>query len=260
MGDIVYLPGKLLQEAIYPFNWAILCFFVSAYLVRRNRNRIAFRIQMIGLFMLIVPATGYFSRALIAPLESLFPAIKSEDAPNVDAIVVLGGTTAKMLPPRLEAEELYGARLQAAIRLFRAGKAKTIIVTGGPYRVATDTYRSEAQDMCEVLVGLGVPRDSIVMEPNSRNTYENAVFTADLLRERSAKRVLLVTSALHLPRATALFQKQGVDVIPIPSSFLRGPGAGPIFDLKPDVGNLHDSESAIKEYVGRIVYWLLGRA
>ena len=260
MDDVVFLVSKLLQETIYPFNWAVLCLVVAMFALRRKRIRAAAWLQLVGLLLLLVPATGFFSEALITPLESVYPPRKVEDYTEADLIVVLGGTAAAVQPPRLEAEELNGARLQTAARLFRAGKGKAIVVSGGPYRVKGEEFRTEAQDMSEVLVGFGVPRSAIIMEPNSRNTYENAAFTAALLRERAGKRILLVTSALHLPRAAALFRRQGLDATPVPCSFLGGSNFGVVSGLKPCPLHIQRSESAIKEYVGRFIYWLMGRA
>ena len=257
--DIVYLPGKLLQEAIYPFNWAVLFLILASYSMLRKRTRSAVRFQIAGLLLLLVPATGFFSEALITPLESVYPSRKIEEYSESDLIVVLGGTSGAVRGPRLEAEEMNGARLQTAVRLYRAGKGKAVVVSGGPYSVAGEVVRTEAEDMRDILIGLGVPRTAIIMEPNSRNTYENAAFTAKLLQERSENRVLLVTSALHLPRATALFRHQEVEATPVPCSFLGGSNFGLISGLKPAALNLQRTESAIKEYVGRLAYRLMGR-
>lgn len=257
--DIVYLPGKLLQEAIYPFNWAVLCLLIATYSMLRRNTRSAVRFQIAGLILLLVPSTGFFSEALVNPLESVYPSRKIDEYSEADLIVVLGGTAGAVRGPRLEPEEMNGARLQTAVRLYRAGKGKAVVVSGGPYPATGRTFRTEAQDMCDILVGLGVPRTAIIMEPNSRNTYENAAFTAKLLRERVENRVLLVTSALHMPRAAALFRGQGVEATPVPCSYLGGSDFGLISGLKPAPLNLQRTESALKEYVGRLAYWLMGR-
>jgi uncharacterized SAM-binding protein YcdF (DUF218 family) len=258
MADPMFLAYKLSQEALYPLNWAILFLLISLFLMRRKRTRGAAWCQLFGLLLLIVPSTGCVAEALMHPLESMYPAKRVEDYTAAEAIVVLGGTTAATSLPRLEAEEIRGARLLTAARLYRARKAMKIIVTGGKYRIAPGVYRTEAEDMRDVLEGMGVPRDAIVMEQNARNTSENALYTSQLLEPGGGK-VLLVTSALHMPRAKALFAKQGVDVEPVPCSFLSGAKFGPIVGLKPEVVHMQHTESAIKEYVGRFVYWLVGR-
>jgi uncharacterized SAM-binding protein YcdF (DUF218 family) len=260
MSTLTFFAYKLAQEAIYPMNWALLCLMLAYLCVRRQRPVAGRRFLVIGLLLFVVPSTGFMAEALMAPLESIHPAKRIHEYPDADLIVVLGGTTGAVREPRLEAEEIHGARLQTAVRLYRAGKGKAVVVSGGLYRLPGDKFRSEAEDMRDVLEGLGVPRSAVVMEPRSRNTYENAKFTAELLRERGASRVLLVTSALHMPRAAALFRRHGVDATPVPCSFLSGARHGPISGLKPEAIHLQHSESAVKEYVGRFVYWLFGRA
>jgi uncharacterized SAM-binding protein YcdF (DUF218 family) len=258
MADAAYTLGKLLQEGISPFNWAMLFLFASLAAFWRNKRKGAIRFQIAGLALLLVPATGFVAEAMMRPLENAYPVKPVDEYAPAELIVVLGGTTAAVRPPRIDAEEINGARLQTAVRLFRAGKAKQIIVTGGPYRHKGEVERSEAQDMRDVLEGLGVPRTAIVMEPNSRNTYENAVFTAQKLGG-GVGRILLVTSALHMPRAAALFAKQGIEVEPVPCSHRSGCPHGLVSGLKPAVVHIHNSEAAIKEYVGRLAYWLGGR-
>jgi len=260
MADAAFLGSKLLQEAIYPLNWSLLCLVLGLWCMVRNRRRAAIGLQVAGLALLIVPATGFFAEALMAPLESTYQPRVVDLYEPADLIVVLGGTQAPLRAPRVEAEEVNGARLQMAVRLYRAGKARKIVVSGGPYRIQGERFRAEAEDMRDVLVGLGVPFSAILMEPNSRNTFENAAFTAKLLKERGESKVLLVTSALHMPRAMALFQKQGVEAAAAPCSFLSGARHGPLSGLKPEAIHTLHSEAAIKEYIGRFAYWILGKA
>ena len=114
--------------------------------------------------------------------------------------------------------------MQAAL-LWRAGKAQTIIVTGGnlPWARASAT---DADFAAELLQAYGVPPDSIIVESNSRNTHENAINTAAIWRERHFRSGLLVTSATHMPRALASFRKAGLDVAPWPADFRGHLSAG----------------------------------
>ena len=100
--------------------------------------------------------------------------------------------------------------------------------------------------------GLGVDRDVLLLESASRNTTQNAVFTAALLAERGINRILLVTSALHMPRAVARFEEAGMIVIPAPTDHevLLRPGWQ---RWLPDTGALDGSASAMKEWVG---FWV----
>ena len=109
---------------------------------------------------------------------------------------------------------------------------------------------------------LGVPREAIVIEGQSRTTYENAIETKRLL---GAASVLLVTSASHLPRATALFAKQGFHVTPVPCDFLirnrprdNFQDLDP-FDVLPNDRAIEQTTGAVTELAGMGVYWLTGK-
>src|SRR5690606_21114262 len=135
--------------------------------------------------------------------------------PPAEAIVVLGGNTAGgrenwFLPYDPQTAE---TRTEAAAKLFHARRAPLIVVSGA----ALDGSVSEAQTMARALVRAGVPESAIILETNSHNTRENAVFSSELLKEKGVSRVLLVTSALHMPRAMAVFTKQGVHPIAAPA-------------------------------------------
>ncbi|MFN2359692.1 MAG: YdcF family protein [Marinobacter sp.] len=114
------------------------------------------------------------------------------------------------------------------------------------------TAASSAESMLRFITALGVPRSDILLEEKSRNTTQNADFTADILARRSINRILLVTSALHMPRAVALFEAQGLDVIPAATDHEVTVLPGWRKWL-PDTGALDGSSRAIKEIVGHLV-------
>jgi uncharacterized SAM-binding protein YcdF (DUF218 family) len=152
-----------------------------------------------------------------------------------------------------------GDRLIQAMRLWRAGKAQTIIVSGGNLPWGRPSA-SEASVAAELLHAYGIPPDSIIVESNSRNTHQNAINTAGIWRERRFRSGLLVTSATHMPRALASFRKVGLDVAPWPADF-RGhsyPLVYSVFDLLPDASSLDKTTTAIKEWLGLAVYRLRG--
>jgi len=122
--------------------------------------------------------------------------------------------------------------------------------------------------MAEVLELLGVPASAILQESRSRNTYENAVEARRLLEPAGANRILLVTSALHMPRAVASFRHQGFEVIPAPTDFWivteeAQTRAGRLFRLAtsvlPDAETLAYTTRALHEYFGIAMYKLEGR-
>jgi len=106
-----------------------------------------------------------------------------------------------------------------------------------------------------------------LQEPNSLNTYENAVEVKKILQAKGIQRILLVTSALHMPRSLAIFQKQGIDTIPAPTDFLvtnqeiqevNSSPQATLLNVLPDSDRLQQTTRAIKEYVGLVIYRLKG--
>ena len=145
------------------------------------------------------------------------------------------------------------------MRLWRAGKAQTIIVSGGNGPWGRPSA-NEASLAAELLQAYGVPPDSIIVEGNSRNTHENAINTAGVWRERHFRSGLLVTSATHMPRAIASFRKAGLDVAPWPADLRGGDPPTSVFDFLPDANALEMTTTAIKEWLGLAVYRLRGWA
>jgi uncharacterized SAM-binding protein YcdF (DUF218 family) len=199
-------------------------------------------------------------------LEWRYP--DTTDLPEAQAIVVLGGSIQPQLPPRswIEVAE-EGDRVLHGARLYLAGRAPLLVLSGGRITWGQGQIRSEAADMAELAEALGVPTRAMVIEPDSLNTFENAAKTKVLLADRGIQRILLVTSAMHMPRALAIFKKQGFEVIPAPTDFhvVKDPlnletstRQGRILSLMPQTENLHYLTRALKEYLGLGIYWLKG--
>ena len=108
--------------------------------------------------------------------------------------------------------------------------------------------------MRQFLSDLGVPPDAVLIEEQSRSTYENAQHTAQLLQRHEIKQILLVTSALHLPRALATFRAARIDALPAPTDFEVMPEPPHPLRWLPDAEALFDSTRALKEYLGLWVY------
>jgi uncharacterized SAM-binding protein YcdF (DUF218 family) len=132
--------------------------------------------------------------------------------PACDAIVVLGCRV--LASGRLSAEAR--ARTEAAAAAYFAGQGRFVVASGGRRWGA----HAESTRMKAALVEAGVPADSVVAELCSLSTFENAVFTAALLRRFGARRAGVVTSDWHMRRALANFEALGVEAVPFPS---RGP-------------------------------------
>src|SRR5690606_15677939 len=135
--------------------------------------------------------------------------------PTAQAIVVLGGSTANGRQNWFEPydSDTASARVDTAALLYKARRAPLIILSGAALEGST----SEAQMMANALKQEGIPDTAMVLENRSFTTHENALYTSQKLKERHIGQVLLVTSALHMPRAMAVFRKQGIDAVASPS-------------------------------------------
>lgn len=124
--------------------------------------------------------------------------------------------------------------------------------------------------MAETLMTMGVPKDAILIEPNSRNTYENAIETRALMEKEGLERAVLVTSAMHMPRSLAIFRRQGVDVTAAPTDYwvseadweyYLAPNLGvQLINLIPSAQDMNLTSMALKEWIGLLVYRLRGWA
>lgn len=156
-----------------------------------------------------------FANWLYGRLEARYPPIPIETLGHADVAIVLGGAIGQPISPRvlLELQEASDRVLEAA-RLFRAGKVDQILVAAGnlPWHKAA---RPEAELIGDLLAEFGVPRDAIVLETESRNTYENAINSHAIIQSHGWRSAVLVTSAAHMPRALAVFKHAGIEVAPV---------------------------------------------
>lgn len=216
-------------------------------------------VQLAAGMWLVLWSLPITSNAIRASLEADFPPMTQADmlqAPRAQAIVVLGGAVkpAERLGDYPDISQASD-RVWHAARLYHAGKAPLVLLSGGsdPNKCVT----SEARAMQTLMLNLGVPERAMVLEEQSRNTRENANMSASLLEARGIHHILLVTSSMHMPRALKLFKAQGLQVTPAPTDRetsplgLWGSGGLDFTDFLPSTEALDGSSRAIKEIVGR---------
>lgn len=193
-------------------------------------------------------------------VERQYPPVEAASATHADAILVLGGGMGPASPPRVLPSLGNGAsRSWYASHLLRAGKAPVVVAVGGGNAVTP-----ESAAIVEFLVDLGVARAAILQESRSRSTVENALYVKPLLEARGIRRALLVTSALHMPRAVAVFRAVGIDVVPASGDveIVAGREYG-WSDLLPSTAAFHRTMRVAHEAVGllgfRVQMWLAER-
>ncbi len=173
--------------------------------------------------------------------------------------VVLSGVANLELQPADRVYYSQGAdRVLHAAQLYKMGKVKKILITGGSGRLFTGAG-SEAATLKKTLLLHEIPESAIVLETASFNTHENAVFSKRLLDSMSVKECLLITSAFHMPRAEACFRKTGILLETFPVDFHHHPILWtPDSWLLPSEKSFFLWHILIKEWIGRTIYALMG--
>lgn len=256
--------SKLLPLFIYPLGLTSILLIVALVLWFKRSRWTPLPI-FLALVILLTASNARVATHLVKSLEWQY--LPQEQLPNAEAIVVLGGATKNPVKPRpmVDLNE-QGDRLIYAAKLYQDGLAPLIILSGGRIEW-TGNGNSEAADMAEILKIAAIPPEAMILEPNSFNTYQNATNVKEILLTRGIKKVLLVTSAMHMPRSLAIFQHLGIDAIAAPTDFLVSEQEvkksnytleAKILDLLPDTRYLDQTTKTIKEYLGIWIYGLRG--
>jgi uncharacterized SAM-binding protein YcdF (DUF218 family) len=197
------------------------------------------------------------ANALFYRLEHEVPSTYRSDV-VYDAVILLGGVTDEIVTDE-QHQAAYNdnvERLLATYGLLREGKAKAAILSGAP---VSEKYAAvgEARWLGHQLEEWGISPDRIVLEERARNTRENAVFSAESVRAHGYRRVLVVTSAFHMPRSRECFAAVDLDVDYLPVDFRMHENS---FDAEfmPRAHALYVSTAAIRERFGRWIYRLRG--
>jgi uncharacterized SAM-binding protein YcdF (DUF218 family) len=244
--------SKLLDLLAAPLTWAILLLVLSVVL--RGRPRASVGSGLLALALLVVFSSEKVANGLQRALEA-GARTTMRDAITYDALVLLGGLgddPASRATGELQLNE-GGDRLVRTYDLLRAGKARHVVVSAGLLRPEAGR-RTEAELVAEKLASWGIPADRILVESRARNTRENAEEVARIVKERGFETVLVVTSAGHLPRAMGSFRAAGLT----PDAFPVDRRAGQGGHWLPRAHALDQSTDALREFTGRVVYWVMG--
>ncbi len=256
--------SKLLPLFVYPLGLVCILLLISLFLCFK-RSKFTFIPILLALVVLLTMGNTRFANYLLKSLEWQY--LPSQELPTADAIVVLGGATNSVAYPRVLPDlNEHGDRIIYAAKLYKQGKAPLIVLSGGRINWFGNE-ESEAKDMTKLLKLMGIPSEAIIQEGKSVNTHENAIFTQKILEEQGIKKILLVTSAFHTPRALKIFQHLGIDAIPAPTDFYVSQQElqevdysleSTILNFFPNTQSLDRTTIVFKEYIGTIVYWLRG--
>ncbi|PLX78008.1 MAG: YdcF family protein [Desulfuromonas sp.] len=235
--------------AISPLGTSFVLIFVALALFLRRSRRACSVSLVAAVAWLWLWSTPLASDALRGWIEAQAGPRGLTGLQPVEVMVVLGGGVSGAYPPQRPNPDLGRSadRVWHAARIYQAGLAKRIILSGGIVPTGND---SEAEAMGKFLADLGVPAGVMTMEKRSTSTTENALNVKDLLASDGTEKVMLVTSALHMLRARRCFENAGLEVVPAPTDFEVIPVPFDTLRLLPDAQALEGSSRAFKELVG----------
>jgi uncharacterized SAM-binding protein YcdF (DUF218 family) len=258
-----YTLSKMLALLAQPSTLAVLCIIAGLWMMRKGEaGRFARRLAWIGVLALIIGGLTPIGNLLVLTLEQRFAQVPRPAAQDrVDGIILLGGFEDGWVSSgRSSGLGLNEAaeRLTEGMRLARKHPNAKVVFTGGVGGLLASGAEASGP-VADFLVEGGVARDRLILESKSRNTFENAVMTREMVQPAAGERWYLVTSAYHMPRAMGLFRKAGFDVIAYPVDYrTRGPEDLLRFFERIPQGLLRLDLGA-NEWIGLISYRLLGR-
>jgi uncharacterized SAM-binding protein YcdF (DUF218 family) len=189
---------------------------------------------------------------VLGPLEKGYPVATLEDIRQTDGYVLLGGGIVDGIPgpkegctPSLEAFP----RITELVRLHHI-VPKPCILSGG----SIFGRPPEADVLKATLISMGMPPQQMIPENRSRDTFENARYTAEIAEARKIHRIALVTSAFHMKRSVMLFSKHFQVIVPCPAGFKAGSAHYNVLSFLPDASNMYEVALAFKEYLGILFY------
>jgi uncharacterized SAM-binding protein YcdF (DUF218 family) len=250
-----FVISKLVWFVIAPINFIVLTGLFGLLLWLAGFTKTGRVFTCIGVFAMVLACFSPLGAALTRPLEDRFP-VPPKDMPAPTGIIVLGGALDEQLTEaRGQPTMMTGAaRLTAGVELARRYPQAKLIFTGGSANL-TKEAPGESKGVHNLWLALGVPESQMSFEGKSRNTWENGVFTHDLIAPKPGDHWLLVTSAWHMPRSVGIFRTLGFDVTAYPVDFLT---FGDARDWKPTpvvIDDLTMLNFAIHEWVGLVAYY-----
>lgn len=238
--------NKLLPVFVLPVGIVTLLVVLAS--LRRWRV-----LGLVAAGLLVAASLPVVGNALLGPLEAEHPPARVDEVAPADAVLVLGGVLSPasgpgLLPEWSEAVE----RFEAGIALVRADRARLLLFTGDP-------LGSEGATLRRLALARGVPDDRIRVIGAVDNTADEAVRLQRLASEHGWRRVVLVSSVWHLPRAVRQFRGAGVELAPFPVDYRALPNRRlPYLDWLPTASALAKTELAMREAYGIAFHALFG--
>jgi uncharacterized SAM-binding protein YcdF (DUF218 family) len=234
---MLFFLRKLAESIVLPIGFCGILIVLAVILRRR-------RLALAAVLLICLLSTGIVGESLLLPLEMVYPAMSVASAPESDAIVVLAGGHVRGVSPAGLQWGNSANRFFTGVDLARAQKARLFVISSG-------MSLADGQLLREAAVRGGIARDRIVITRRVLTTADEARTISEIPGIHS---ILLVTSAFHMPRAVLLFRSRGFDVKPFPTDQrVIGFRAG-LNSFLPTAASLENTETALREYYGLLIY------
>ena len=243
---MIYL-NKLLPYLVYPIT--IITFLLIWAAISRKRLPV-----ILALVLLIITSSPIVSHQMVAYIDGQERKKIVEDMDVADSIVVLSGMIVPIKTKQGIAYEWGDPdRFFGGIELIKAGKAKNIIFTGGilPWQ---KNIQPEGQILAKFAEDFGIPSSQIIVTGDVENTRDEAKAVREILTKNNTNKVILVTSAFHMPRASKLFLKEGIEVQTYPVDFKVGISNITPMDFLPSADAFSGFQFSLRELIGRAYY------
>jgi len=243
---MIYL-HKILPALLSPYSLFLACIIIGLV----KRKYLIIWAALIGVLILSMPVVSSF---LFAQLETVGSRKTPEDVYPADAIVVLSGMTQSIRTAKgIISEWKDPDRFFGGMELIKAKKAPVIIFTKGklPWKIGPP----ESELLEATAIGMGVHPQQILVTGEVENTEDESREVKKIMQSRG-NRIILVTSAFHIRRATINFEKEGLDVQAYPVDFKSGEYALTPMDFSPNPNALATTEKCVRELIGTVYYTL----
>lgn len=250
--SIFFLTSKIFNFFLHPFHWMIIM-GILLFFTKKKRTKKWLTGILIAIFLL------FTNEAILnLAITNWQPASVELNGKNYSAGILLGGM---IVTDKYDHNYMWQPtdRLLKTIELYYQGNIKKIIVTGGSY---DKDAQSEAEFLKNELIRCGIPAIDILTEGRSVNTFENAAFSKTILDSAHLlPPYVLITSAMHIPRSTLVFEKAGMHVIPYPTNYeVVNRKLKPDILLMPKLAIMDIWARFLKEITGIWAYKLTGKA
>lgn len=245
------LISKAISQLLLPPGCLVLIGFVGLIFWRRWWGRGIILLSFSALWLL---STEPVRDSITSSLEFQHPVLDLRKIPSDGAaIVLLGGGIYENAPEYHGRDELRGYALMRTVYAAEVAHQSGLdVYASGGIPLAQDA-EPEGEIMRRWLLKLGLPEKSISAESVANNTWENALYIKQMLAERGINKIVLVTSAWHMPRALWCFESQGLQVIPAPTGFFTRQKEYDLRSYLPRSTVLADSGQAMHEHLG--LFW-----